>query len=203
MVPVKVMKRTSWLNILHQMIKRSAEKRWPAAKCLAEEFKNDIFKRRIADGLVANAEEELAMIKSVIVQQQEVWNLFYQDLEKRIDNDKWDQIPKFLRRIQKIDEDAERVEKWILVQLDLKAKHVALKESHNSTTLSTAVIGFTIITVIFTPLSFISSLFALPIDQLQHQQYNGSGGSNAYPSRFIGKWMSTFNSIMNFVILTI
>lgn len=102
------------------------------------------------------------------------------------------QLPRIKERIRKLDEDAERVEKWILLQLDLKSKHASLKasqaaldESHNSTTLSTAVIGFTIITVIFAPLSFLTSLFALPVDRFQQYQKN-----NAYPYGYIGTWLS-------------
>jgi Mg2+ and Co2+ transporter CorA len=105
------------------------------------------------------------------------------------------QLPRIKERIRKLDEDAERVEKWILVQLDLKSKHASLKasqaaldESHNSTMLGTAVIGFTIITIIFAPLSFLTSLFALPVDRFQQHQQN-----NAYPWGYIGTWLSKSN----------
>ena len=95
--------------------------------------------------------------------------------------------------LRKIDKDAERVEKWITAQLDLKVNHAALKESHNSTILSTAVIGFTVITTIFTPISFISSLFALPIHQFLNKQSNVTSATGdpvaAYGTNYIGTWM--------------
>jgi hypothetical protein len=99
-------------------------------------------------------------------------------------------LPKFQSRVDKIDKDAERVEKWILTQLDLKVKHASLKESRNRTTLSTAIIGFTVITIIFTPLSFLSTLFALPIESFQQQQQK-VGDASVYTRNYIGTWMST------------
>jgi hypothetical protein len=126
------------------------------------------------------------MIKDVITDQEEVWTQFYEDLKDEID--KWDdnnrriairpkqQIPKFKRRVQKIDEDAQRVEQWIHGQLDLKKTHASIRESHNSTVLSTTVIGFTIVTVVFTPLSFMTSLLAVPDDNfgwMNQKKYAG------------------------------
>ncbi|KAJ4293306.1 hypothetical protein N0V90_008588 [Kalmusia sp. IMI 367209] len=135
---------------------------------------------------ITDIRDELAMIKNVITDQAEVWTQFYEDLKDEIP--KWDdnnrriairpkeQIPKFNRRVQKIDEDAQRVEQWIQGQLDLKKTHASLRESHNSTVLSTTVIGFTIITIVFTPLSFMASLLAVPDDNfgwLNQKKYAG------------------------------
>ncbi|KAF2099363.1 hypothetical protein NA57DRAFT_55333 [Rhizodiscina lignyota] len=165
---------------------------------------------------ISDIRDELAMIKNVLIQQEEVWNAFWKDRSKEIWKDTkpdvkstlqriierpMEQLPKFKRRIEKIDGDAERVEKWILTQLDLKSKHAGLKESHNSTTLSTAVIGFTIITVVFTPLSFISSLFALPIDKFHRQQINVDN-SYLYTTGYIGRWM-TVGEIVSLVVTAI
>ncbi len=126
---------------------------------------------------ISDIRDELAMIKSIIIEQGEVWDLLYKDLRNEMSS--WDenirriatrpesQIPRFKRRIEKIDDDAQRVERWIQVQLDLKKTHASLRESHNSTVLSTAVIGFTIVTVVFTPLSFMTSLLAVPDDKFK------------------------------------
>ena len=106
---------------------------------------------------ISDIREELLMIKSIIMQQQEIWKDCWEDCfeNKSKDSSKaqdiWKgvtsetrswlesilerprtQIPKFLRRIDKIDKDAERVENWISSQLDLKVKHAGLKEAHNS-----------------------------------------------------------------------
>jgi hypothetical protein len=95
------------------------------------------------------------------------------------------QLPKLMDRITKLNEDAERFEKWVLVRLDLKGKHAALREFHNNTTQSTAVIGFTAITIIFTPLAFLATLLPLPVNQFQRSQTLGP-----YLSGYIATWMS-------------
>lgn len=170
---------------------------------------------------------ELAMTKSIIEQQDKVWKKFYKDFEKVIGT--WDanlvrivtrpneQIPEFRSRLEKIEKDGERIQSVIQAQLSLKSSHAALKESHNSTILGTAVIGFTIITVIFTPLSFLASLFALSIDRLENNKspdtfsgnfssdssgnspasgsanspnnFNGGYSSGVYTTNYIGTWM--------------
>jgi hypothetical protein len=111
---------------------------------------------------IGDVREELAMIKSIVTEQEEVWNRFYKDLKMGHEMQNRNsinflvakgpkyQIPKYKQIIQKIDEDAERVEQWITGQLDLKKTHDSLRESQDSTVLSTVVIGFTGITIIFT-----------------------------------------------------
>jgi hypothetical protein len=68
------------------------------------------------------------------------------------------QFVKFKRQIAKLDKDAERVERAIDRKLDLKAKHASINGAHSTAIMSVAVFGFTIITIIFTPLSFIMSI---------------------------------------------
>jgi hypothetical protein len=161
--------------------------------------------------------DELAMIKTVIEQQEEVWNMFYEDLAKEVEmgdqqteeekgkkqaKEVWEhdvistvkrpkqQIPMFKLKIERLDNDAQRVKEAILDLINLKGAHASLKESQNSTRLNVAVICFTIVTIIFTPLSFLSSLLALPIDHFQHPNVNGT---NVYPSRFVANWIGKFN----------
>ncbi|KAI1339250.1 hypothetical protein F5Y15DRAFT_82927 [Xylariaceae sp. FL0016] len=154
--------------------------------------------------------EEIAMIKTVLFQQEEVWKEFMVNTwpeywpdgeDKRFrppvcddlaETEIWREIakpqtqfPKFKKRFEKLDEDAERVERNILIKLDLKQKHATMKETHTATVMSAAVVGFTIITIIFAPLSFLTSLFALPIKQFR-QEADGN-----YSSNYIGKWMAT------------
>ncbi|KAH7322717.1 hypothetical protein B0I35DRAFT_476638 [Stachybotrys elegans] len=79
-------------------------------------------------------------------------------------------IAKFKRRIADLDEDAERVEKSIQIRLDLVQKHLALRETRSMSVMSASVFAFTIITIIFTPLSFATSLFALSVDEFARHQ---------------------------------
>jgi hypothetical protein len=104
------------------------------------------------------------------------------------------QFAKFKRRIAKLDEDAERVERAIDRKLDLKAKHASLKEAHTMAIMSAAVFGFTIITIIFTPLSFIVGLFALPIDRFQQHQIQSVWTNQAgmYSTNYVGKWIGEY-----------
>lgn len=127
---------------------------------------------------ISDIRDELNIIKSAIKEQREVWDQLYKDLQPSGDSEggmiNWSdsirqiairpqkQIPHFLRQIQSIDENAQRVEQRIQVLLDLKKTHASLMETHNSTILSTTVIGFTIVTIVFTPLSFVATLLAVP-----------------------------------------
>ncbi|KAI0197644.1 hypothetical protein F4808DRAFT_291004 [Astrocystis sublimbata] len=152
--------------------------------------------------------EEIAMIRTVIFQQEEIWKEFtyntwpeywpdgengrFKPIFEPSEAEIWReiakpqaQLPKYQKRLEKLDDDAERVERHILVQLDLKQKHTAIKEAHTTTVMSAAIVGFTVITIIFTPLSFLASLFALPIDQFQ------GGPNTTYTTNYIGKWMAT------------
>lgn len=166
--------------------------------------------------------EELSMIKRVLLQQENVWKSFannawpeywpngeegrmvipredwgtFQDDEKN----EWKRImeaqslfEKYRRRLSQLSEDAERVERLILIKLDLKQKHTSLQESHSTAVMSAAVLGFTIVTIIFTPLSFVTSLFALPIDQFQNRMAD-SEGTKTYSSSYIGKWAGKFSA---------
>ncbi|KAH9895441.1 hypothetical protein F4778DRAFT_272511 [Xylariomycetidae sp. FL2044] len=164
--------------------------------------------------VINDIREEIAMIQTVLFQQEEVWKEFvyntWPDAEDRYfqgpgrsqtqskiwrppeaQSELWreifkpqSQFPKFRRRFEKLDEDAERVERNILVKLDLKQKHASIKETHTATVMSAAIVGFTVITIIFAPLSFLTSLFALPVDQFR--QDNGQ-----YAGSYIGKWIAT------------
>jgi hypothetical protein len=160
--------------------------------------------------------EELAMIKRVLLQQEDVWKTFAtnawpeywpngQDgrmiipradwiVFERAERVQWKTIigaqsvfEKYRRRLSQLYEDAERVERTILIKLDLKQKHTSLQEAHSTAVMSAAVFGFAIVTIVFTPLSFVTSLFALPIDQFQQSMLD-TDGTKTYSSSYISKW---------------
>lgn len=160
---------------------------------------------------IEDIREELAMIQTVLFQQEEVWREFAfatwpqywpngpeGRFEPRRDSDPaWniiqrpqDQFPRLKKRLKKLDDDAARVQRSIELKLDLKQKHASLKEARTASVVSASVFGFTIITILFTPLSFVASLFALPIDRLQQSQVPSQGGdSTVYSTWYIGTWM--------------
>ncbi|KAI0860004.1 hypothetical protein F4860DRAFT_233158 [Xylaria cubensis] len=202
----------------------------------------DLHKEKELFHEISDLREELSMIKSVLAEQEEVWNEFLdstllsqgsvkplgnqqrprsttlkqarryrphararkttilkkmlkpkqpqrygQDEESRDILKIQSMFDKYRRRIAKLEQDAERVERDVSTQLDLKQKHATMKESHSLAVLSATVFGFTIITVIFAPLSFVVALFALPIDKFNEGKY-GNDKEGAYSSDYIGKW---------------
>ncbi|KAL8916071.1 MAG: hypothetical protein Q9208_008725 [Pyrenodesmia sp. 3 TL-2023] len=92
----------------------------------------------------------------------------------------------YRKRTQKIDGDAVRMQQKIQDTLNLKRTaasmdqaNASIKEARESKLLSLVVIGFTIITLIFTPLSFLASLFALNIDAFSSLKYTPVGGDSS------------------------
>jgi len=109
-------------------------------------------------------------------------------------------VERFLKRVKKIDGDAERVEKRIQDQLNLKRTHASINDTRTSLRLGTAVIGFTVVTVIFAPLAFMTALLALPIDIFVRNQvlFDGTNGNSdtagqadltpTYTSGYVATW---------------
>ncbi|KAF2670050.1 hypothetical protein BT63DRAFT_228182 [Microthyrium microscopicum] len=167
---------------------------------------------------IADVRDELSMIQSVVLQQEEIWReIMYKSLphfwpngqdgqfQKPLDTKlsvpeimtllekPQMQFPKIKRRMAKLDKDAERVERSILVKLDLKQKHASLRESRTASAMSAAVFGLTVITIIFTPLSFLAALFSLSVDIFPHNESppGSDDGTPKYTVKYIGKWMVT------------
>lgn len=141
---------------------------------------------------LSDIRDELVMIKHVLKQQEEVLGMMIND--DTIDwppSLKWGELPragatlkKYQQRIAKIDGDAERIEKTVHDMLNLKRTYASVKDSHSSVILSTAVIGFTVITIIFAPLMFLTALFALKIDGFEKLQLRKTSG--IYDPLYIG-----------------
>ncbi|KAI0438566.1 hypothetical protein F4803DRAFT_565161 [Xylaria telfairii] len=115
---------------------------------------------------IADIREELVMIQEVLEQQLEIFDTMIEDFEagdpeikQLMDHsnpqvgEAWKTIKstrrtieKYQKRVRKIDGDAERVEKRIQDQLNLKRTHISINDARTSLLLGTAVIGFTVIT---------------------------------------------------------
>ena len=72
------------------------------------------------------------------------------------------QLAKLKDRIGKADQNAERVQSLIPQYLELKRSATSMKEAHHAAVLGAAVVGFSVVTILFTPMSFILALLALP-----------------------------------------
>ena len=94
----------------------------------------------------------------------------------------------YRQRLDKIDRDAGRAEKDIQDRLNLVRAHASIQTSRNSLALGTAVIGFTIVTVIFAPLGFVNGLFGLPIDRFVKNKVKIDGTDTyGYSTKYVGK----------------
>lgn len=136
--------------------------------------------------VISDVRSELAMIQHVLGQQERILKQFLKDCMPeseerhspdwaRIENSQ-ETIQQYMRRVKKIDGDADRIEKSIQDMLNLKRTHASIRDAHSSLIVSTAVIGFTVITIVFTPLAFLTALFALKIDGFENLQISGSDG---------------------------
>ncbi|KAB2099488.1 hypothetical protein AG0111_0g12307 [Alternaria gaisen] len=136
--------------------------------------------------VMSDVRSELAMIKHTLEQQERVLLQFLKDCKHASEEPPlpyWvpikasqETIQQYMRRVDKIDGDADRIEKNIQDMLNLKRTHASIRDAHSSLILSTAVIGFTVITIVFTPLAFLTALFALKIDGFENLQISGSDG---------------------------
>ncbi|KAF2971446.1 hypothetical protein GQX73_g2087 [Xylaria multiplex] len=124
---------------------------------------------------------ELKMIRSVVRTQQRVWNQMlgqsvgygqdYDDKEKF--NSRKSTDPKYvLDKIESLLEFAEETEKNVTSVLELHMNQLSLHEAETSRKQREALMVFTVVTVIFTPLSFVTSLFALNISVFPHMGDN-------------------------------
>jgi len=136
---------------------------------------------------IRDVRDELSMVRNVFCQQRDV----LEDMNTELSDSKIDihstvfsgsscipRVSKFLRRLQLIDENAEIVERAIQHLLDLKQKRANLNEACHMAdhteylayqASSTArqgkiILAFTVVTVFFTPLSWVSAVFAVNLD---------------------------------------
>ena len=162
---------------------------------------------------VADIRDELAMIDEILREQDQVLDEFVSEVNKslkaRVDAHSIDPrrikelaqsrdiesakatIKQYRERVAKIDRDAERADKTVQDRLNVKRTFASIRDSRASMSdaktsllLAIAVIGFTVITVLFAPLAFMTALFALNIDELQKHK-KGEGDDAYYPSWYI------------------
>ncbi|KAI1118646.1 hypothetical protein F5Y14DRAFT_399275 [Nemania sp. NC0429] len=165
---------------------------------------------------ISDLRSELAMIQDVLDQQRHVLTLFLNDSLAAPDDrpsdlteegiapykakllDTLTKIGNARLRTEKIDRDAQRIEQVIQDKLNLKrtaasmeAANASIKEARESKMLSVIVLGFTIITLIFTPISFLTALFALDIDTFSSIKYTPEPPSNPNTGNLMNRDSST------------
>jgi hypothetical protein len=151
--------------------------------------------------VLSDCRSELAMIKHIMGQQKQVLDALLEDRKVPWKEDEEDArrsgrpvrefdpgwkhvkdalgtLRRYYGRIAKIDGDAERIEKTVQDMLSLKRTYASVQDSHASVLLSTAAIGFAIVTIIFAPLAFLTALFALDITGFDNLRVKSPGGED-------------------------
>ncbi|KAI6089707.1 hypothetical protein F4821DRAFT_230746 [Hypoxylon rubiginosum] len=173
---------------------------------------------------VDDIRDELNMIKRTLRRQDEILGSLIEEFEKfewydlQHAPDRSPELPKwkhgwekvklsrgkikeYQERVEEIERNAERIRGVIQEQLNLKRTHASIRDARTGLVLSAAVIGFTVITIIFAPLAFMTSLFALPLDSFLGNQYQFPGASGTdsdpdpgptavYTTQYIAKWFT-------------
>jgi Mg2+ and Co2+ transporter CorA len=160
---------------------------------------------------VKRLREELSMIKQVFEQQQSAWKDFSKVLERVLLRDSTDggrntrenfpipfsdalidgpfppRMTRYILRVEQIDRRAESLENELNRLISLKLANASLKEARYASTQGKTVLVLTIITIIFTPLQFMTGLFALPVTDKFPQSRNGNG--NEFSSGYLSLWL--------------
>lgn len=140
---------------------------------------------------ISNIRSELAMIHDILRQQEQILNSLIDNVDPIVKAESaWQKVvdanqrlKSYQQRLQKIDRDAQRTEKDIQDRLNLVRTHASIRDAHTSLALSTAVIGFTIVTIIFAPLGFMTGLLGLPIDRFVNHKFK-----DTYRTQYVGTW---------------
>jgi ankyrin repeat protein/Mg2+ and Co2+ transporter CorA len=115
-----------------------------------------------------------------------------QELKKRF-GDMSNMIDTHIRDLERMKTQAERIYKSITDLLDLKQKHAnafearfARDQAAGTARQSQTIMVFTIVTIIFLPLSFIASMFTINIQEFPHKP---GGGEPSLPLTYVSKFM--------------
>ncbi|KAF4631989.1 hypothetical protein G7Y89_g6148 [Cudoniella acicularis] len=148
--------------------------------------------------------DELNMIKKVLEDQQHVLptlemaicDLYREEQRsqqevKRRFADQLKAITTHIKDIDRMDRQAERIYASITDMLDLKQKHAnafearfARDQATSTARQSQTIMVFTIVTIVFLPMSFIAAFFAINITEFPH-----ADGSTSLPLGYVSKYM--------------
>ena len=147
---------------------------------------------------ISDIRRELVIIDEILLEQKRIMDSLIKPTLARDPMRDWNEVENaknqlqgYRDRVKKIDRDAERIEKIIQDQLNLKRTFATIRDSHTSLLLGIAVIGFTIVTIIFAPISFIAVLFVVPIDKLVKHQVM-LGDTPVFETNYIRKWFRKY-----------
>ncbi|CAN9371569.1 unnamed protein product [Alternaria alternata] len=115
-----------------------------------------------------------------------------QDLKRRF-KDMLKTIDTHIKDLERMDKQAKRIYESITDLLDLKQKHAnafearfARDQAAGTARQSQTIMVFTIVTIIFLPLSFIAAMFTINIQEFPHEP---GGGEPSLPLSYVSKYM--------------
>ncbi|CAG8386936.1 unnamed protein product [Penicillium salamii] len=130
--------------------------------------------------------DELNMLKNLAEDQDDVWTQVWKG-DNRPDATTYDTPTEVKAEIEEMVKEAEFVQKAIETLLDLKQKRANIVEaeftrqqSHDTAVQSDTIMVFTVVTILFLPASFLTSLLALNISDFPH-----AGGDVKFEGRLI------------------
>ncbi|KAI1120436.1 hypothetical protein F5Y10DRAFT_289756 [Nemania abortiva] len=129
--------------------------------------------------LIRDIRDELHMLKSLAEDQEHVWKQAFAshhtgEEARRLEFYTPTEVKKDLNAML---EEADSIEKYINTLLDLRQAEFGRLQASDSAQLSNVILVLTLITIVFLPLSFLSSLFALDVASFPHE-----GGDLRYPT---------------------
>ncbi|RMJ28008.1 CorA-like Mg2+ transporter protein [Aspergillus sp. HF37] len=121
---------------------------------------------------IKDIRDELAILKALAESQEAVWRQAFRVGQSGDDSEQEDhpQRPgRSILEIQEMAREAESVQDAINTLLDLRQKHAGNQDAEFGRQQANTTMVFTIVTIIFLPLSFLASLFALNVSEFPHE----------------------------------
>jgi hypothetical protein len=153
---------------------------------------------------VKGVRDELSILKSVFTQQETTCKGAYSDITsvlQKSDHDPKDKarrtklekmgeshkssLSALLNDVRRMEEQAERVDQALKDQLDLKQTYANALQAADMARQSQTLIVFTVVTVIFLPLSFLAAFFAINIEAFPHDKNGDSNMTLGYVSKYV------------------
>ncbi|KAI9746377.1 MAG: hypothetical protein M1818_000090 [Claussenomyces sp. TS43310] len=131
---------------------------------------------------VKDIRDELSILKSVLRHQKTVWDILFQphpggdddagNSDRQWKNDQQRSPDWTIEEIEEMDRSATRIQDSVKTLLDLDQNEANISEAQQTTQQGRTLMFFTVVTIVFLPMSFLASLFALDVTSFPHDQKN-------------------------------
>ncbi|KAI1149342.1 hypothetical protein F4825DRAFT_60163 [Nemania diffusa] len=123
---------------------------------------------------IRDIRDELHMLRSLAEDQEDVWQQAFASQHLGNESQRFDfHTPTEIKKdLDAMLLEADKIESYINALLDLRQAEFGRLQAQDSAQLSNVILVLTVITIVFLPLSFLSSLFALDVSTFPHQGDN-------------------------------